>query len=261
MPLDSNVRAGVNAALAAQTVPDDLIERLVESSSDAIDHYISGRMRPSELSGGDFAEATARILQFMLTGSFTPLGRPLPRFDTLMASFVNESGDEALRIHIPRLLTAIYTVRNRRGVGHLPGAISANRGDAELLMTSVKWILAEFLRLFHVGSHEAAQRLVDRLAVRTIPVVEDFEGTLRIVVTQHLSIPDSVLILLRAAGGEVQQADLLSWARAPAGQLRTALTRLDDRNLIHRFPDARIRLTTLGNQRADSLVHSLDDAA
>lgn len=260
MPLDHDAELAVRESLSSKGVPSDVTGAFVGAVSDVIDHFVAGRLRPSELSGGDFVEAAFRVLQFLAQGTFTDLGRTLPRVDRLVTELESSSLDDALRVHVPRLLRTIYDIRNRRGVGHLPGPISANRADAELIVGAIKWILCEFIRLFHTTSHDEAQRVIDRLVVSEVLGVEDFEGTLRLITTVPLSIPDSVILLLAAAGLEANRGDLSRWVRSPGRQFSTALGRLDDRNLIHRFSDGRVRLTTLGLRRADELRHRLQTA-
>jgi hypothetical protein len=259
LPLDPGVAQAIRLGFASQHVPRELQEAVLTSAGDVVDHYVAGRTGPSELSGGHFAEAVARVIQFLGTGSYAPLGKTLVRFPDLMSSFKDMPLDDAMRLHVPRLLQVLYDVRNRRGVGHLPGTVSANRSDAELILTSVKWVLVEFVRLYHLQDHAAAQHLVDRLMVRHVPHVESFDGALRVVTAEKVSIPDAIVILLGAAGGEVHRSQLVEWTRAGSAQFSTALKRLDDRNLIHRFADGRIRLTTLGDARSDSLNKTLSN--
>jgi hypothetical protein len=258
VPIEENVEAALRSGLAAQSVPQDLIDALISSVSQMIDNFVRGHLRPSELNGGDFAEAVVRILQFLASGVSTPLGNSLPRMDQSLQQFLGSSLDDSLRVHLPRLVQATYDIRNRRGVGHLPGPISANQSDAELLLAITKWILAEFLRLFHASSHQEAQAVIDTMVRRHVPVVEDFEGTLRIVTRANPSLPNRLLALLLAAEHSQPKIEVLSqWARAPRKQVTTALRRLDGRNLIHRYVDGRIALTSVGREEAERLVSAL----
>lgn len=257
VPIDAAAEGVVRSALLSQGVPPELVDALVDAVADVVDHFLAGRLRPSELSGGDFVEAAARIIQHLTTGKHTSLGSTLPRWDRLLTDSEQSNADDALRVHLPRLLRALYDIRNRRGVGHLPGAVSANRADAELLLTCIKWVLCEFVRLFHTTSHDEAQRIIDRLIVRHVPAVEDFEGVRRVISRRSVSLTDKIVLLLSAAGSVARRGDIAAWARAPTNQFSTALTRLDERNLIHRFEDGRIRLTSLGEHRADELSRVL----
>jgi len=73
--------------------------------------------------------------------------KSLPNFnDKLLVRYEQAAGDESYRILIPRVLRAIYGIRNKRGVGHL-GLISPNEMDATLILYNVKWVVAEILRL------------------------------------------------------------------------------------------------------------------
>lgn len=258
MPLNQQVSAALVSALESQDVPRELSERLRASVSEIIDHYVAGRLRPAELHGGDFVEAGARILQFLAEGSYARIGRPLPRFDHLLAQMEASSLDDTLRIHVPRALQMIYDIRNRRGVGHLPGEVSANRSDAELILQVAKWVLAEFIRLFHTNRVTEAQQIVDALVRRQLTAVQDFEGTLRVVSRRSVSLPNQILTLLLAAEPSEPTLDqIVAWTRGARNVVRTALSRLDRRRVIHRFPDGRIRLTALGQEEAESVLRLL----
>ncbi len=255
MPLDAQAEQALRSALASQSIPGELQDALLASVSDMFDHYQAGRLRPSELSGGDFVEAAFRILQQLDVKKYTPLGRPLPSTDQLVAQMQKSSLDDSLRIHIPLLLQTMYGLRNRRGVGHLPGPISANQPDAAFLLAGSKWILTEFIRLFHTSSHQVAQTVVDSLAKRHVPLVQDFEGALRVVARSRLSIPESVLVLLYAAQpSTVTGEQLRDWTRGHPRLVIQAIRRLDERNLLHEFRDGRIVLTAPGEEEAERLL-------
>jgi len=253
------VNSEVKVALTSQGVPLELQDALCDSAREMVHNYVGDQLRPSELNGGDFTEAAVRILQFLATGSCTPLGRSLPSMSALLKIMEQSSLDDSLRIHIPRLLQAMYDVRNRRGVSHLPGPVSANKPDAELLLVLARWTLAEFIRIYHGGSHVDAQRTVDLLAIHDSQFVVDFEGVFRIVAKKLPSAPDQILILLRASEGQaVTKGDLEKWVRSTKNAISTGLTRLDQRNLIHVHADGRIVLTPLGRDEADIALSKLE---
>jgi hypothetical protein len=258
MPLDHAVEEALRSALAAQSTPDEIAEAICTALTEMIDQYVAGKLRPAELHGGDFAEATARALQFFVAGRYTALGRSLPRFDVLLGTIEASSLDDSLRIHIPRLLQVMYDIRNRRGVGHLPGPVSVNRSDAELLIQAAKWVAAEFIRLFHTTSHGEAEELIDSLARRSLPIVQDFEGTLRVITREAVSLPDEILLLLYAAEpAQPTATELVAWTRVSRSRVTTAVSRLDHRNLLHRFSDGRTRLAQPGQEEAERLLRAL----
>lgn len=258
MALSKPIELAVRSALHSQAVPAELIDALLLAVEQMANQYAEGHIRPSELHGGDFAEAAFRIMQHFSQGSYTALGRTLPKVPTLLSQLEESSLDDSLRVHVPRVLQAIYDIRNRRGVGHLAGRVSANRSDAELILACAKWTLSEFLVLFHATPHDEAQKVVDLLAAQEMPIVEDFEGTKKLVTKAKVSRPNEILALLLAAEPEVPDArQIREWTGTTPSTLATALLRLSDRRLIHRFEDGRIRLTSLGRRQAEGLIRQL----
>jgi hypothetical protein len=102
---------------------------------------------------------------------------------------------------------ALYDVRNRRGVEHVGGDVSANHMDAELVLAMSKWIVAELVRLFHNIHVKTASGVVDALMDRTLPVIWEVEGVKRILDTS-LPLADQTLVLLYAEPGAVSEKDL-----------------------------------------------------
>ena len=85
----------------------------------------------------------------------------------------------SLRIQIPRMLIALYEIRNNRGVGHVGGEVNPNMMDSICVLRMVKWILAELIRVFHNVDIDEATRAVEYLSVRDIELIWEVNGKLR----------------------------------------------------------------------------------
>jgi len=71
---------------------------------------------------GRFAEVMLRALQHALCGAHTPLTAQLPNFKAeceRLERLPASSGPEGLRILMPRALSFVYTMRNKRDFGHV----------------------------------------------------------------------------------------------------------------------------------------------
>jgi hypothetical protein len=245
------VADNVRSALGTQSVPDELVNALVESLRTMSKLYMQNDLRPSELNAGDFIEAVVRILQWLSDGKYTPLKRSIPSMPKWVEDMEKTKLNDGLRIGVPKLLNAMYAVRSRRGVSHIAGEVSANRVDAMLLLTNSRWILAEFVRLYHKSDHDEAQRAVDLLALAQTPIIEDFEGINRVITSKPTSIPDQVLLLLlHAVTSEMAMADLTESIKAKPAVIKQAIKRLDAKSMVHIYDNQRVKLTGLG--RADA---------
>lgn len=253
--ISENLREALNQV----SVPAELQNALLDSVDTMTEKFIQNDLRPSELHGGDFIEASVRVLQFVATGVYTPLGRTLPNMPNWIRTMEASSLDDSLRINVPKALDAMYAIRNRRGVSHIAGKVSANKPDAIMLLTTTRWILAEFVRIFHnVADHEQAQRAVDLLAMVEVPLIENFEGVRRVISTRSVAATDQILILLATAEESVlKKLDLEVSIRSSKENLKRAITRLEQRDLIHVFNDNRIKLTGLGRSKAIDTIHNL----
>jgi hypothetical protein len=116
----------------------------------------------------------------------------------------------AVRIQIPRMLIALYEVRNNRGVGHTGGDVNPNHMDARYVLESAKWLVAELVRVFHDLDIQKATEVVDSLVERTVPIVWAGEKVRRVLKT-GLSKRDETLLLLYSISGPVHESDLCKW--------------------------------------------------
>ena len=85
----------------------------------------------------------------------------------------------------------MYDIRSKRDVAHLADGIDPNLQDATLVVSVLDWITAEFIRLHHSVSANDAQKLLDELVTRVAPVVEDFDGFLKLCSTRSSARPTS----------------------------------------------------------------------
>jgi hypothetical protein len=235
------MRAKVESLLAAKA-PAPLVTALLDAYRELKDNFNFEKFRPSELEGGRFAEAAIRIVQHLATGSHEPMGKALPRFDNLVKTLENvpaANAHESLRIHLPRALFTVYGVRNRRDVGHIGGDVNPNRADAYFVVAVCDWVLAELIRLTFNCPLVEAQGMVDNLAERKIPIVQDFGGFPKLLRTD-LTIPDKIMALAyRSGAAGLLVSDLQKWLKpVKPGPLGVALLRLDrDKAFLHRDGD------------------------
>ena len=176
------MKAAIRASLVA-AYDAALVDELLAAYEEAKTNYYLGGLRLSAVEGGRFAEAAFRMLQQETTGKFTSLGKSLPRTDKLIEDLENlpsSAHPDAVRVHIPRALRMVYDIRNKRDAAHLADNIDPNLQDATLVVSTLDWILSEFVRLHHNVSANDAQKLVDELVTRVAPVVQDFGGFLKL---------------------------------------------------------------------------------
>ena len=247
------MRAAIERELSTGLDPK-LVRELLDSHAEAKRSFYLGGLRLAEVEGGRFCEAAFRLLERIAFGTHTPLGSKLDtdRLIDKLRTLNVAVQPEAVRLHIPRALRLVYDVRNKRDAAHLADGIDPNLQDATLVVSTLDWVLAEFLRLYHKVSANDAKAMVDDIVTRTAPIVQDFGGALK-VLSPGLGASDHSLILLYQCGRDgATFEELRSWVRPPMRpNLKRTLTKLaEERDLAH-FDGTRYRITRLGEAEVD----------
>lgn len=176
--------------------------------------YLDGNFDACGLRAGRFSEVLLRWAQEELTGSHTPFGTRIVNFkdecDKLERT-PRTAGHESVRVLFPRALSFLYTLRNKRGIGHEGGDVDANQIDAVTGVRIADWCLCELIRLNYTISLEEAQGICDAIAERQLPQVWDVFGKRR-VLDPKLSYSQQTLLLLYASPeSALPMEDLVSW--------------------------------------------------
>lgn len=247
------MRAAVEAQLSSK-LDRKLVAELLEAHAEAKRNFYLGGLRLSAVEGGRFCEAAFRLLEQEAGKVPTALGKQLDteRVIRELSNLDPKKFSDSIRLHIPRSLRLVYDIRNKRDAAHLADGIDPNLQDATLVISTLDWVLAEFIRLHHNVSADAASKIVDGIVGRSAPVVQDFDGFLK-VLRPNLGVTDHCTVLLyqRAKEGATYQ-QLESWVRPT---MRTNLRRTLD-GLVHQkdwvhFDGNKYFITRLGEQQVE----------
>ncbi len=212
---------------ALANVPAQFRTKIVKAFLDVKKRLSEENDESLGLAAGKFCECVLRLLQHEILKSWTPFGQKIPDFTVECRNLVESpktAGPESLRTVVPRALVFVYTLRNKRGIGHVGGDVDANHIDAMTIARACDWIVCELIRTFHNLSLEEAQDLVDNLAQRNLPEVWNVAGKKR-VLRDGLCFKDQVLLLCYVAQeNAVFAEDLLSWVEyANVSRFRSAV--------------------------------------
>lgn len=247
------MRAVIRAQLVTR-LDARLADELLEAHGEAKRNYYLGGLRLSEVEAGRFCEAALRILQQLSTGAFTPIGTLLATEQIITALQNIPAGQQpdSVRLHIPRALRLVYDIRNRRDAAHLADGIDPNLQDATLVVTVLDWVLAEFIRLVHNVAPDEARNVVDSIVARVAPVVQDFNGFLK-VLNPDLQASDFLLVLLYQRGAVgATFSELGQWVRPTmhSNLLRTLRTLTHQKGFTH-FDGTRYFITRSGQNEVE----------
>lgn len=207
---------GVAVRDVLRDVPDGLRDPLVATFSEILRNYWEGRWEPSELNGGKLSEIVFSILRGYVEGEW-------PAQPKKPANFVDACrGLEAspttfprsVRVHIPRMLMALYEVRSNRGVAHVGGDVDPNHMDATVVVHMAKWTMAELVRIFHNVDTDTATSIVEALIERDLPIIWKVNGVTR-VLDPELSYKQKTLVVLHAASSPTHDSALQTAVEHP----------------------------------------------
>lgn len=142
-----------------------------------------------------------------LTAHFQQPHRSQAMVDACKALSTAGAFPRAIRIQIPRMLVALYEIRNNRNVGHVGADVDPNHMDATVVYSMVKWIMSELVRIFHAISPEGASTVVDALTEREVPLLWRIGDRTR-VLGAGLSAKDKTLALLYGSPGALSVRDI-----------------------------------------------------
>ncbi|MEQ9307913.1 MAG: hypothetical protein RLN90_00555 [Balneolaceae bacterium] len=237
------------------SLPKELVEYLMSAYFEIKENYLLERHEPSELNGGKFVEACYRIIEQEMKGNYTPVGAHMPDMIGKLRAFEqlpSASTIESYRIHIPRSLTMIYNIRNKRGVGHLGGDVNPNFADSTLICACADWILAELLRIHYSFSLVEAQKLVDSIVIRPTFLVHQIADIKR-VLNPKLKNADQVLVLLASEHpNTITDNTLFNWIEPKSkGTFINLLKKLHSERLIEYSGDKNCMILPTGLKYVD----------
>jgi hypothetical protein len=200
--------------IAFASIPAQFRSRIIKPFLDVRKRLAEGNDESLGLAAGKLCESVLRFLQSEIQKASTPFGQQIPDFASECRKLIESpktAGVESLRIVMPRALVFIYTLRNKRGIGHVGGDVDANHIDAMTMSRACDWVICELIRVYHKLSLEEAQDLVDGLAQRNIPDIWHVAGKKR-VLRDDLDFKQQVLLLCyQEPDNAVLQENIFSW--------------------------------------------------
>ena len=242
---------------ALSGIPRSFRARVVSSYLSVKKAFQEKQSETCGLRAGKFCEVALRFIQHNLTGTHAPFGSKIANFEVecqRLEQTPRTAGPETLRIILPRALAFLYTLRNKRGIGHVGGDVEANEIDAATITRVADWCVCELIRVFHALPLEEAQSLLDAVAARQVPLVWAVAGRKRIL-RADLDYASQTLLLLYADTSQAVSADdLVAWVEHsnPAVYRRDVLRRLHRLRLLEYDQDlGMVLLSPTGAKKAE----------
>lgn len=225
-------------------LPEGLRRELLTAYGEVLKNFRERRWEPSELNGGKLCEIVYSTVKGYIVGKYPSRSSKPRNMVEACRALENESTGlpRSVRVQIPRMLMALYEIRNNRGVGHVGGDVDPNHMDAACVLAMSKWLMSELVRVFHNVSTDQATAAIDALVERTLPVVWKVGPNYR-VLSASMSVRDRTLTLLYHTPGPVSEPDVYRWVEhSNASNFRRDVIRPAHRKKLLEYDP---RLTTL----------------
>lgn len=253
----------IDPKTAFAALPPTLAQDLLDAYAEIVTNYAEHRWEPAELNGGKLCEAVYSIVEGYLSGTYRARATKPKNMPAACLAIENKytTAARSPRIQIPRMIVALYEIRNNRGVGHAGGDVNPNQMDATAVLYMSKWLMAELVRLLHGLTTEQASEVVEALVEREVSLVWKW-GDKRRVLRTGLTLKQQVLLLL-AGVTEATEAELVCWLEHKRpNDLRKAVLRPMHKDKLVDFDETTkvIRLLPPGVEAAEKLIHSLSNS-
>jgi len=244
---------------ALSAIPGGLRVPLLEEFKGIVNNYMERRWASSELSGGKFCEVIYTILHGHAQGTYAASPSKPTNFVQACRNLENNTNvPRSFQILIPRMLPALYEIRNNRNVGHVGGDVDPDQMDSSAVVAIASWILAELIRVFHDISTAHAQQLVESLAEQRMPFVWQGDD-IRRVLSPDLPLKDQILLLLVSSSGRALADDLFNWSGyKKRGYFNRLLRQMHDKRLLE-FSDkvGTVEILPPGSKAVSALLNRL----
>lgn len=246
------------AVLLINAFAEKHVRALLTHYSKMIDSFQAGDWENTIAKSGNLIEAALKAL-WLHVGRTLPPARQFKAGNIIrdLKQLPTGSFSDAIRITIPRACDFAYDIASNRGARHDPDEVDPNELDANVVVSTSSWVLAELLRYSQKGhiSDEETRNLIAGLVERRFPIIEDIDGRTYFHITGLSARQIAILALWRNHPARLTRKQLLeALARhhVSSSNAATALTRIT--TVIDIDDNGRIRLLSPGVIEAEQII-------
>lgn len=248
----------IAASAALSAIPSGLRDPLLKEYGTIVQNFLEQRWLPSELHGGRFSETVYTILDGQAKKSYASApAKPSNFVDACkkLESNTQPHVPRSFQILIPRMLPALYEVRNNRNVGHVGGDVDPNHMDAVVVLSMSNWIMGELVRVYHNLTTAKAQELVDALAEVRLPAVWTGDDGVKRVLETSLKLNEEILLLAAVSMPDVTSQQLIEWIEGDEKYIMRTIRNLHkDRKIEFSEKTHKVRILPPGTKAVQDLV-------
>ncbi len=242
----------------SKTVNPTLAKQLVDEAIANEEAFRLRRWGSAELNGGRFAEVAARIMYSIDSGNLNLTKSVDDCFRYIENPTVPHSFPEAqAALHLTKVIRSIYKLRSQRGAVHVSPVYTANEIDSRLVVESVRWTLAELLRLFIASDPRLLTETVQSLARFPSPLIRIY-GERALLQSTTFTIEEEVLAHLLFASTGLTAKQITAMIPKDPSSVRKAVKKLCGTKLRQAIAvDDSYQITDLGIDRIEAKVGAL----
>lgn len=249
----------IAASAALSAIPSGLRDPLLKEYGTIVQNFLEQRWLPAELHGGRFSETVYTILDGQAKKSYA--AAPAKPANFLAACQGLEKNKLAhvphsFQVLIPRMLPALYDVRNNRNVGHVGGDVDPNHMDAVVVLSMSNWIMGELVRVYHNLTTAQARQLVDALVEVRLPAVWTGEDGVKRVLKTSLKLNEEILLLAAVSMPDVTVPQLIEWIEYGDDKYVMRTIRTLHKNRLIEFTEktGKVRILPPGTKAVEELI-------
>jgi len=190
--------------------PKKHVSSLLKHFSKTVGDLQEGEWENCIAKSGKFIEAVLKAL-FIYAGQALPTGRGF-KADFIINGLAQlpATVHDSIRLTIPRASRFVYDIASNRGGRHDADEIDPNEMDANAVMMTCSWILAEMIRLAQKGAVDLSQAnaLVESLVEKKYPLVENVDGRIYFHVPDKSAVDVALLALAYRYPKRMSKQDL-----------------------------------------------------
>ncbi len=220
------------------------------------ENYTTNNYEKTITSSSKFVEATLKGLHFYTTGeklTRITVGTEITRLENLPRSFSPTS----IKLLLPRVCRTIYHIASDRGGRHDITGFESNKMDAELVVTSCSYIVAELIRLFSSPTiaPDEAQLVSENIIEKIIPIVFELDDTKRILDISLNFTEQTLVLLYHCKNSKASDNQLVKWTEHsnPSSYKNNILKKLHKQRVIEYKNNLAI-LTPIGKNKAEEII-------
>ncbi len=209
-----------------KAIDPQLAEQLIDEATSIEEAFLLRRWKYTELDGGRFTEVAARII-YAVDSANLALTKGV---DDCLRYIDNEQvihhfPERQAAIHLTKVIRSVYKLRSQRGAVHVSPTYTASEIDSRLILESVRWLLADLIRIFVIADREQVAATIRGLARFPQPIIRQYQD-LPFLQSVDFTTEEEILAHLVNSDEGMTTLALIAVIPKSASGVRQAITKL-----------------------------------